>query len=319
MATVTQSKSPSITQLDTQKEAPRSLSQMAFKKFLRHRAALFGVFLLTFLFLFVIVGSLIFKEDMGNIPDLSVKFTAPNSQFLMGTDQIGRPVLIRMIYGGQISLVIGVVSVMVSLSIGTLVGLVSGYTVGTKWGIIDNLLMRLVEALQAFPSLLLLLLLSSVLARESTTFSFFGREVSTTVVLIIGLIGFLGWTGLAKIVRSMVLSLREREFILAARTLGASDWRIIFNHLLPMCIAPIVVTATLGIGGAVVTESYLSFLGFGVQPPTATWGNIMESVRNSFDKWWLWTFPGLAIVIITLSINFIGDGLRDALDPTTRK
>ncbi|MFN8374459.1 MAG: ABC transporter permease [Anaerolineae bacterium] len=237
-----------------------------------------------------------------------------------GTDQVGRDVLARAIYGGQISLFIGVTAITISISIGTFVGLVTGYWAGTKLGWIDSLLMRLVEALLAFPTLVLLLLLAKWLAASTATVNILGRELSSTAVNIILLIGLTGWMGLSRIVRSLVLSLKEREFVTAAKTIGASDWRIIFVHILPNCIAPIMVTATLGVGGAIVSESYLSFLGFGVQPPTATWGNIMERVRDSFDEaWWLWVVPGTLTVITVLAINFIGDGLRDALDPRNIK
>jgi peptide/nickel transport system permease protein len=144
--------------------------------------------------------------------------------------------------------------------------------------------------------------------------------LSATAVGIILLLGFTGWMGLSRIVRSMVLSLREREFVLAARALGARDARIIFQHILPNCIAPIVVSATLGVGAAIVTEAYLSFLGFGVQPPTATWGNILDRATERPDElWWLWLFPGALIVTTVMAINFIGDGLRDALDPSSKK
>ncbi|MDX2075028.1 MAG: ABC transporter permease [bacterium] len=231
---------------------------------------------------------------------------------VMGTDQVGRDLFIRMIYGGQISLMIGITSVAISISLGTIVGLIAGYFGG--W--IGALLMRIVEALLAIPALILLLLLSNSLSRSSSTITLLGRELSTTVIVIVLIIGLLGWMGLSRIVRSLVLSLKEQEFVVAARTLGASDARIIFKHILPNCIAPIVVSATLGVGGAIITEAYLSFLGFGVQEPTATWGNILNRAQGDIARyWWMWLFPGIFITLTVLSINFIGDGLRDALDP----
>ncbi|MCL4252878.1 MAG: ABC transporter permease [Anaerolineae bacterium] len=231
---------------------------------------------------------------------------------VMGTDQVGRDLFIRMVYGGQISLMIGITSVIISISLGTLVGLISGYFGG--W--IGALLMRFVEALLAIPALILLLLLSNSLSRNSSTIVILGRELSTTVIVIVLIIGGLGWMGLSRIVRSLVLSLKEQEFVVAARTLGAGNARIIFKHILPNCIAPIVVSATLGIGGAIITEAYLSFLGFGVQEPTATWGNILNRAQGDIARyWWMWLFPGIFITLTVLSINFIGDGLRDALDP----
>ncbi len=235
---------------------------------------------------------------------------------VMGTDQVGRDLFIRMVYGGQISLMIGITSVAISISLGTLVGLIAGYFGG--W--IGALLMRIVEALLAIPSLILLLLLSNSLSRNSSTMNILGRELSTTVIVIVLIIGGLGWMGLSRIVRSLVLSLKEQEFVVAAKTLGAGNARIIFKHILPNCIAPIVVSATLGIGGAIITEAYLSFLGFGVQEPTATWGNILNRAQGDIARyWWMWLFPGIFITLTVLSINFIGDGLRDALDPRSLK
>jgi peptide/nickel transport system permease protein len=270
--------------------------------------------------IFVIAGTFFVTEDYGNTPNPAIKFQPPSAEHIMGTDQVGRDVLARVVYGGQISLMIAISSVTISIVLGTLIGLVAGYFAGTSQAWIDAILMRIVEALLSFPILILLLLLSRWMVRLTLTVNVLGRELSATAVGVIFLIGLTGWMGLSRIVRALVLSLREREFVLAARTIGASDRRIIFNHILPNCIAPIVVTATLGIGGAIITESYLSFLGFGVQPPTATWGNIMERVRDSFDRApWLWIYPGGLTVLTVLAINFIGDGLRDALDPRTQK
>jgi peptide/nickel transport system permease protein len=318
-ASVTENKS-AVASLKGQQPKAESLGSIAFRRFMRNRMALFGVFLMTLIFLFVFGGAFFTTESYANLPNPSLRFLSPSEAHPFGTDQVGRDVMARAIYGGQISLFIGVTAITIAISIGTFVGLITGYWQGTKLGWIDSLLMRVVEALLAFPVLILLLLLSKYLASNISTFNFFGRELSATAVNIILLIGLTGWMGLSRIVRSLVLSLKEREFVTAARTIGASDWRIIFVHILPNCIAPIMVTATLGVGGAIVTESYLSFLGFGVQPPTATWGNIMERVRDSFDEaWWLWVVPGSLTVITVLAINFIGDGLRDALDPRNIK
>jgi peptide/nickel transport system permease protein len=292
---------------------------LTIRRFFRHRMAVFGTLLMIGLLLFVLGGSLFYSEDYANSPVLNQAFQPPTEAHPAGTDQVGRDVLARLIYGGQISVVIGITVAILSVSIGTVVGLISGYFAGTRYGWVDSILMRIVEALLAFPILLLVLLLSSAFARSDTELLILGRRISVTVLVLVMLLGFTSWMGLSRIVRSLVLSLREREFVLSARTVGASDLRIIFIHILPSCIAPIVVTATLDVGGAIVTESYLSFLGFGVRPPTATWGNIMETVANSFDKWWLWLFPGICIMLITLAINFIGDGLRDALDPRSIK
>ncbi len=232
----------------------------------------------------------------------------------LGTDISGRNVLIRLIYGGQISLAIGITSVMISISVGTLIGLLAGFFGG--W--VDGILSRITEVFLAIPALVLLLVLSSTLRQDTATINLFGRTLSRTVIYIVILIGCTSWMPLSRIVRSQVLSLKEQEYIVAARAIGVRNMGIIFRHLLPNVIAPIVVAATLGVGTAIITEAYLSFLGFGVQPPTATWGNIINEAQGNVDtRWWLWTFPGIMIVLTVLAINYIGDGLRDALDPRT--
>lgn len=168
----------------------------------------------------------------------------------------------------------------------------------------------------SIPPLILLLVLSSVIIKNATTVNILGREVSSTVVFIVVLIGLTSWMRLSRIVRGQVLSLKEQEYIMAARAIGADNFGVITRHLLPNIIAPVLVAATLGIGTAIITEAYLSFLGFGVQPPTATWGNILTGAQDRIDTvWWMWMAPGFFIVATVLAINFIGDGLRDALDP----
>ncbi|MCU0495987.1 MAG: ABC transporter permease [Anaerolineae bacterium] len=321
MATATKNPGYVVNLGEAKKEADSPL-KIAVRRFFKHRMAVTGLFLLAFIFLYITVGTLFFSESYANSPS-SVRtdyFQAPSERFILGTDQVGRDVLARTIYGGQISLMIAVTSITIAISLGTLIGLVSGYTVGTRYSWIDAILMRIVEALLSFPTLILLLILSQSFARSTATINLLGRELSATVLAIVAVIGLTGWMGLSRIVRSLVLSLKEQEFVVSARALGASDIRIIFAHILPNCIAPIVVSATLGIGGAILTEAYLSFLGFGVQQPTATWGNILERARDDIDRyWWLWMAPGFLITMTVLAINFIGDGLRDALDPRSTK
>jgi peptide/nickel transport system permease protein len=294
-------------------EKTDSLLKLRIRRFFKHRMAVLGVLLLTMVVLYVTAGSLLMTEAEANKTKLTNKFGPPTAENLFGTDGLGRDIMGRTIYGGQISLMIGVTSVIISITIGTTVGLVSGYF----GGFIDMILMRLVEALLCIPSLVLLIVIQPVLIQNATTtFNVLGRQLSVTVVAIILIIGLLSWLQLARIVRSMVLSLKEQEFVTAAHMVGASDFRIIFTHILPNCVAPIVVTATLGIGGAIIGETALGFLGFGVQEPTATWGNILSVARNHVDDYpWIWMAPGLLITMTVLSINFIGDGLRDAFDP----
>ncbi|NDJ61534.1 MAG: ABC transporter permease [Chloroflexi bacterium] len=315
MADITLDKRASVAVLDKKEYKSESLFRIALRRFLRHRMAVAGSLMLLAIILFVWGGALIYTEAYANATDLLNRFAAPSAENLFGTDQVGRDIMARTIYGGQISLMIAVTAVAISVTLGTLVGLVSGYYGGG----VDSLLMRFVEALLSIPPLVLLLLLSRVLAGNTDTLMVLGRQLSASVIAIILIIGLTSWMQLSRIVRAVVLTLKEQEFVMAARQQGASNARIIFAHILPNCIAPIVVAATLGVGIAIITEAYLSFLGFGVMPPTATWGNILNPAKDALDEApWLWMAPGLLIVLTVLAINFIGDGLRDALDPRMR-
>ena len=221
--------------------------------------------------------------------------------FILGTDQYGRDILSRVIYGSKISLSIGFLVVLISVTLGTIVGVSSGYF----GGIIDNTLMRVVDILIAFPALFLILIIIAT----------FGNSIFLIVITL----SFTGWMGVARIVRSQVLSLKEQEFILAAKSLGLSHLRIIFRHLVPNTLTPVIVAATLRIGSIILTEAGLSFLGLGVQPPTPSWGNIINEGRDSLlNHWWISTFPGVAILTTVVCFNLIGDGVRDALDPRMR-
>ncbi len=316
MATAAQSQS-GVVRLQEERRQPQSMTRIVVRRFFKHRMAVIGVVLMAIVVLYVTVGAAFYTEAYANKTNVRAKFSPPSAEYPFGTDSVGRDVLSRTIYGGQISLAIGVTAMLISISVGTLVGLAAGYF----GGIVDALLMRLVEAILTIPLLILLLLLSRALMEISaSTTVILGREVSVTVVVIVIIIGLTAWTSLSRIVRSMVLSLKEQEFVVAARAMGAGNSRILFGHILPNCIAPILVAATLEVGVAIVVESALSFLGFGVMPPTATWGNILNGARQSIDDlWWLWVAPGALIMITVLAINFIGDGLRDAFDPRSIK
>lgn len=222
----------------------------------------------------------------------------PSTSHWFGTDDLGRDVLSRMVYGAQVSLMVGFVAVGIATVIGTVFGLIAGYYGG--W--IDSLLMRFVDIMLCFPTFFLILAVVTI------------REPSILNIMLI--IGFTGWMGVSRLVRAEVLSLREREFVLAARAIGCSDLRIIFRHILPNAMGPVLVYATLGIAAAILTESSLSFLGIGVQPPQPSWGNILASGKEFLEfAWWLFLFPGLAITITTLSYYLVGERIRDALDP----
>lgn len=293
-----------------------SLSQLAWRRFRRHKMAVAGAITLVILVLYCIGGAFIFTEKDANFNDLSIKLQPPSAVHPFGTDTIGRDILARTVYGGQISLMIGLTAMLVEIIIGVLVGALTGYFGG--W--LDSLLMRLTEVVLIVPQILLLLVMAKFFGGSISNITIFGREFSGSVVVIILIIGLTAWPYTARIVRSQFLSLKENEFILAARATGTSTWGIIFRHILPNSIAPIVVAASLGIANAITLEAYISFLGLGVRPPTATWGNMLEGAYNYIDQgvYWLWLFPGLFILLIVLSINFVGDGLRDALDPRSR-
>ncbi|MBW1713681.1 MAG: ABC transporter permease, partial [Deltaproteobacteria bacterium] len=227
---------------------------------------------------------------------------APSLSHPLGTDELGRDVLARMIYGAQISLKVGFVAV----GIATLIGIVLGALAGYYSGWVDSVIMRLVDIMLCFPAFFLILAVIALL------------EPSIWNIMIV--IGLTSWMGVARLVRAEFLGLKKREFVSAARVLGASDKRIIFRHLLPNAMAPVLVSATLGVAGAILTESALSFLGIGVQPPTPSWGNILTAGKDNIEvAWWLSVFPGLAILITVLAYNLLGEGLREALDPRLRE
>jgi peptide/nickel transport system permease protein len=199
--------------------------------------------------------------------------------------------------------------------IGILVGALAGY----YGGLVDSILMRITEAMLNIPEIFLLIVMAKFFGGQIPELELFGRTFSGSVVVIVLIIGFTSWMYLARIVRAQFLSLKENEFILAARATGTSNFEIIFRHILPNSIAPIIVSATLGVANAILAEAYISFLGLGVQPPTATWGNMLDGANNYLESApWLWFFPGLLILLTVLSINFLGDGLRDAIDPRSR-
>jgi len=243
--------------------------------------------------------------DNGNINTMASKGMQPDfviaRTFIFGTDQYGRDILSRVIYGSKISLSIGFLVVLISVTLGTVIGVSSGYFGG--W--IDAVMMRIVDVLIAFPALFLILIIIAT----------FGNSIYLIVITL----SFTGWMGVARIVRSQVLSLKEQEFILAAKSLGLSSMRIIFRHLAPNTLTPVIIAATLRIGSIILTEAGLSFLGLGVQPPTPSWGNIINEGRdNLLNYWWISTFPGIAILTTVVCFNLIGDGVRDALDPRMR-
>lgn len=234
--------------------------------------------------------------------DVTKVLDPPSGAHLLGTDQIGRDVLSRTLYASRVSLAVGFVSVGIATAIGVMLGATSGY----HGGIVDAMIMRLVDLMLVFPRFFLLL---AVLA-----------FLQPSIWTIMAVIGLTGWMGVARLVRAEFLSLKEREFVLWSQSIGASAFRIIWRHILPNAMAPVLVAMTLGIPAAILIESGLSFLGLGVQPPYATWGNILNDGKDSIEiAWWLSLYPGLAILITVLSYNLLGEGIRDALDPRLRQ
>jgi peptide/nickel transport system permease protein len=239
--------------------------------------------------------------------EMSERYTPPSLSHPMGTDALGRDLLTRVFYGGRISLTVGLLVVIISITIGVPIGALAGYYGGR----LDGILMRITDAFLSLPSFLVLILLSSILREVEAPL--FERNNVLTISLVIGMFA---WTTFARLVRAAFLTLRETDFVSASRALGGSDLRIIIRHILPNAIGPIIVEATLEFGYAIIEESGLSFLGFGIQPPTPSWGNLLSNAQEHFTKYpWLAIFPGLMIFLSIISINYIGDGLRDAFDP----
>ena len=278
---------------------------IVWKRFRRHPGAMIGSIVLMLLILGALLAPLSpYDPDESHVLE---RFQTPSMQHPLGTDALGRDLFTRILYGGRISMTVGLLVVAITLSIGVTIGAVSGYF----GGLIDNILMRITDAFLTLPSLLVLILLSALLREVDIPF------LQQSSVLTIGVvIGLLSWMTFARLVRATFLTLREMDFVTASRSLGASPLRIIVRHVLPNAIGPIIVESTLELGYAIIEESGLSFLGFGIQPPTPSWGNLLSNAQENFIRYpWLSIFPGLMIFLSIISVNYIGDGLRDAFDP----
>jgi peptide/nickel transport system permease protein len=291
--------------------------QLIWRRFRKHRMALLGMIGFALLLLFVIVGSILVPVEAANAVELKGRLKPPSAAHWMGTDSTGRDIFARIIHGGQISLMVGFLAVFLSVSAGTLIGGLAAYYGG--W--VDALLMRFTEAMLSIPSLFLLIVLGKFIGRDIDTINIFGQSFNGSIGIVIFVIGFTSWMFLARIVRANVLSLREMDYISVSKSLGASDMRIFFRHLIPNTMGAIIVSTTLGLAGAILSEAYVSFLGLGIQPPTASWGNMLTAAQTFIQNgsWWMWVFPSIFIVSTILSINLIGDGLRDAFDPRSTR
>ena len=272
-----------------------------WRTFARNRLAVLAGVVVAILVVFAVLAPALAPWDP-NRHDTRRILVSPSAQHWMGTDQLGRDVFSRVLYGARVSLAVGFVSV----GIATLIGILLGAAAGYHGAVVDGVIMRLVDLMLVFPRFFLLL---AVLA--------FLKPSIWTIMVVIGLTG---WMSVARLVRAEFLTLREREFVIWSESVGASAVRVIFRHILPNALAPVLVAMTLGIPAAILMESGLSFLGLGVQPPHATWGNILTDGKDSLEiAWWMTVYPGLAILITVLSYNLLGEGIRDALDPRLRQ
>jgi peptide/nickel transport system permease protein len=273
-----------------------------WQRFRTHRLAVAGLVTVTVLLLAAILAPILAPRDPTLI-ETQLRFLAPfvNADLPLGTDELGRDTLSRLLYGGRVSLTVGLVAMITTVLTGALVGIAAGYL----GGVVDTLLMRFVDTMLCFPQVFLLLVVAAF--------------VPPTLLSISLVIGLTSWMEVSRIVRAEILQLKEQDFVAAARALGASRSRIMFRELLPNAAAPILVAATLKVASAVLMESYISYLGYGVQPPLASWGNMLTNAQGYLDTVpWLAILPGLMITLTVMGFNFLGDGLRDALDPRLR-
>ncbi len=284
-----------------------------WRAFFRNRIAVVGLIIVVVMILAAVLAPWIAPHEPNKISAMN-RLTPPNAEYPLGTDNFGRDIFSRLLYGASISLVIAFVAQTVAITIGISLGPISGWVGG--W--VDDFIMRLTDAVFAIPGLMFLIVWVNLIDPEViplfTVFTALGLQpIQISIFFALGLIG---WPADARMMRSQVLALKSREFVIAARAMGASNVRIMVRHLLPNALAPSIVLASLGIAGAILAESTLSFLGVGVQIPNASWGTMIDQGRNYFTSaWWYAVFPGLAIMLTVLGFNFVGDGLRDALDP----
>ena len=278
-----------------------SIAGQIWRRFRQHRMAMFGLVTIILLFLASLFAPAIAPHDPDQVNPLDRHQPPLSADHLLGTDEIGRDVLSRLLFAGRVSLTVGFAAMLVTIVVGSLVGLCSAYYGGKT----DVLLMRLTDVFLSFPTIYLLLVLAA-----------FVRPSVLTITLIVG---FTAWMEVARIVRAQFLTLKEQEFVTAARAMGSTAPRIMLRELLPNGVGPIIVAATLQVAAAILAESYISFLGYGIQPPQASWGIMLNNAQEFFTRApWLAIFPGVAITLAVLAFNFVGDGLRDAFDPRQR-
>ncbi|MBO0993410.1 oligopeptide ABC transporter permease [Bacillus sp. SD088] len=305
--------SSSVTTMDPKihtKQQKSSLWRQVFRRLLKKKIALSGLGFLIFVFLFSFLGPFFSPYGVSGVDPTNIN-QPPSTVHWLGTDKLGRDVLTRLMLAGRISLTVGLGAMVMSLTIGAILGVLAGY----YKGIIDQIVMRTTDILMTLPGLPLLFIMAAVMSEWKVP-----AEQRLYIVML--MLSLVGWPGLARLVRSQILSLREREFIQATDALGLRDRRKLLNHLLPNTVPLLIVAGTLSVGSAILSESVLSFFGLGVVPPTASWGNMINAANSLIDfqkRPWLWIPPGVAIFLTVISINLLGDGLRDAIDPNMKR
>ncbi len=296
---------PSAALILSPERRPETLLSLTWRYFRRHRLAMAGSAVLLLLLLGVTIAPLAARYEAGTTHILD-RYLPPSPAHPLGTDGLGRDMFLRAMAGGRVSLLIGLLGMLLAITIGTTIGASAGY----YGGVADNLLMRLADIMLTMPTLFVAILLTQLLRAGVIPL------LKAGIVPIVMVVAVTSWMGVARLVRASFLSLKQKDFVTAAHMVGAGNLRVIMRHILPNAMSPIIVAATLRVGAAIITESGLSYLGFGVQPPTPTWGNMLQHAQSELDYApWTAIFPGLFIFLTVISVNYIGDGLRDALDP----
>lgn len=286
-------------------KSPETMANLVWKRFRLHSGAMVGAVILSILIIAVTLAGLSPYDP--EVSDIVNRFQPPSWAHLFGTDGLGRDVLVRVLYGGRVSLMVGFLVVGITLSIGVPIGAIAGYFGG--W--MDSVLSKIIDATMSLPGLMFMILLAAIL--REFNLPIIKSDSKLTIALVLGI---LSWPTVARLVRAVFLTFRDMEYVIAAKALGASNLRIIIREILPNAFGPIIIESTLGVGYAIMQESTLSYLGFGIMPPTPSWGNMLNNAQEHLSRYpWLAIFPGLLIFLTIISVNFIGDGLRDALDP----
>lgn len=275
------------------------IKNRGLNRFKKNKLAMIGTVLILMLVIFSIVAPLIISKDINKVDLMNISMS-PSKEHILGTDEMGRDVFARLVYGGRVSLTVGMLGMLIQIFIGTTLGIIAGF----YGGVVDSIIMRIVDVFMCFPFFVIAIAMAAIL----------GPNIWNVIIII----GVLSWTGIARIVRAEILKLKKSEYIEAAHALGIKNIRILLKHLLPNIIPSVIVASTLSIASGILTEASLSFLGMGVKPPQPSWGNMLaaaQNMRTLQSEWWLWIPPGLCVFSTVMSINFMGDGMRDFLDP----